>query len=389
MPSFIDCHSNLTKLASILNLIPLSEIKNFNNIINILNDFNSKKVLNNESSGTITKPELSAMCEFINIAQDIYLSYGITTVQDTFICEEDFDILKYISSNNNLKFDLIAYIDLKNSKQICDNNKSYIKNYIDRLKIGGYTLILDGSLNENNAWLSRPYKTSRDNYRGNPIYNDSEVRNLISSALSENMQLLTTCNGDAACEQLIDSFRKSLSISPNKRITRPIMVNAQTLNYMQLDKMKKINMMPSYFIANSYHFGDALIESLGTERAFRLSPLKTTIDKKLKFTINETSQSLLPNIFESVWCAVNRLTKNGTSIGESEIITPIDALKGVTINAAYQYFEEDIKGSIKEGKFANLIILDNNPLTINPTEIKNIKVLQTIREGQTLYKREN
>ena len=91
-------------------------------------------------------------------------------------------------------------------------------------------------------------------------------------------------------------------------------------------------------------------------------------------------------MFETIWCAVTRKTKDGVELGKDEKISVLDAIKAVTINAAYQYFEENKKGSIKEGKFADLIILEKNPLKVDLKAIKNIKILETIKRGKTLYK---
>ena len=91
-------------------------------------------------------------------------------------------------------------------------------------------------------------------------------------------------------------------------------------------------------------------------------------------------------MLESIWCAVKRETKNKVVLGKDEKITVYEALKGVTINAAYQYFEENIKGSIEENKNADFVILDKNPLEVNVDEILNIKVLETIKNGIILYK---
>lgn len=104
------------------------------------------------------------------------------------------------------------------------------------------------------------------------------------------------------------------------------------------------------------------------------------------YTLHQDTPVILPNMLETIWCAVNRITKEGVVIGEQEKVSPLDALKGVTINAAYQYFEEDKKGSIKEGKLADLVILDKNPLKVDPMTIKDIKVVETIKEGKTLYR---
>lgn len=111
-----------------------------------------------------------------------------------------------------------------------------------------------------------------------------------------------------------------------------------------------------------------------------------TMNNEMKFTFHQDAPVIEPNMFETIWCAVNRKTKNGKILGEEEKITVLEAIKAVTINAAYQYFEEDYKGSIKEGKLADLIIVDKNPLKVEKDDIRNIKVLETIKSGKTIMK---
>ncbi|HEF0371473.1 TPA: amidohydrolase [Clostridioides difficile] len=337
-------------------------------------------------SSKIKPPSSNEIFNSIEKAQDIYLSYGITIAQEGLMEENQFNLLKAMANQNKLKIDVVGYVNLKKSKPVADNNREFIKKYINRFKIGGYKIFLDGSPQGKTAWLSKPYENSDDGYCGYPIYKDEEVEKFIDISLKEKMQLLTHCNGDAAAEQLIDVFEKVLTLKEqSSNNMRPVMIHAQTVREDQIDDMKRINMIPSYFVAHTYYWGDIHIKNLGEDRAFKISPLKTTIEKGLIYTLHQDTPVIAPNMLETVWCAVNRITKKGVQIGENEKISPLDALKGVTINAAYQYFEEDKKGSIKEGKLANLIILDENPLTIDPMKIKDIKVLQTIREGEVLY----
>ena len=110
--------------------------------------------------------------------------------------------------------------------------------------------------------------------------------------------------------------------------------------------------------------------------------------KEIPFTFHQDSPVIEPNMLETIWCAVNRVTKKGTILGKNERIEVIDAIKAVTINAAYQYFEENEKGSIKEGKYADLVILNQNPLLVEKEKIKDIQVLETIKNGKTIFKKE-
>jgi len=88
-----------------------------------------------------------------------------------------------------------------------------------------------------------------------------------------------------------------------------------------------------------------------------------------------------------LWTAVNRQSRSGKTIGPDERLTPIEGLRTITINGAYEYFEEATKGSIEPGKLADLVVLSDNPLTIDPQAIKDLVVLETIKEGKTIYKR--
>jgi hypothetical protein len=86
-----------------------------------------------------------------------------------------------------------------------------------------------------------------------------------------------------------------------------------------------------------------------------------------------------------LWSAVNRVSRGGAEVGPDQRITPLEGLKAMTIWAAEQYGEQDTKGSLEPGKLADLVILDRNPLKVEPTAIKDIRVVETIKEGATIY----
>ena len=95
-----------------------------------------------------------------------------------------------------------------------------------------------------------------------------------------------------------------------------------------------------------------------------------------------------PNLMMILHTTVNRVSRSGSVMGMDERLTPYEALKSITLWGAWQHFEENTKGSLKEGKLADLVILDKNPLKVEPMTLKDIKVLETFKEGKSIYKRE-
>lgn len=195
--------------------------------------------------------------------------------------------------------------------------------------------------------------------------------------MDENRQLLCHCNGDAASQQMLNAFRHSRQKTTD---TRPVMVHAQTLRPDQLPQLKETGIMPSYFVAHVYYWGDVHIKNLGVERAGKISCTGSALKEGVCFTFHQDTPVIHPDMLETVSIAVNRMTKEGVLLGEDERISVMEALKAVTINAAYQYFEEEKKGSIKEGKLADLVILQQNPLKVDKKDIGKIQILETIKE---------
>lgn len=320
-------------------------------------------------------------------AQNAYASYGITTVQEGFVVDLLADIFQYLIHSKTLKIDLIGFLDINNSEVLKKKFANCLGKYDNHVKMGGYKTFLDGSPQGRTAWMRTPYEGEEKDYYAYGTQKNAEIEGKIEKAIKDNMQLLVHCNGDAAAQQYIDQFKIAKGKINSTNDIRPVMIHAQLLDKDQLDDVKALNMIPSFFVAHVYHWGDIHIKNFGMERASRISLLKSALDKGILFTLHQDAPVIEPNMLETIWCATNRITKSGVVLGAEERISPLEALKAVTINAAYQYFEEDIKGTIKEGKLADLVILDKNILKVDPMEIKNITVLETIKEGETIFKK--
>lgn len=328
------------------------------------------------------KPDYDSMLQKM---QETYMKNGITTVQDGASTEDDMDALFAMSRSKALKIDVVAYpLMTSGGVKVMEEYGEKYKQYVNRLKIGGYKLVLDGSPQGRSAWMSEPYLGEDADYCGYPWMEDEAVEAYVRQAVEEHRQLLAHCNGDAASEQFIRAYEKA---PQGKDRLRPVMIHCQTVRNDQLDRMAKLSMIASIFVGHVWYWGDIHMKNFGPLRGNHISPVKDALDRNVKVTFHQDTPVTDADMLHSVWCSVNRISRGGSRIGEDQAVSVYEALKAVTINGAYQYFEEESKGSITAGKRADLVILDRSPLETDPLEIKDIKVLAAIKDGETIWRR--
>lgn len=333
--------------------------------------------------GRLPQTSAADMENNLSRAQDIYLSHGITTAQEGLVRRGSFSLLEDQARSGRLKLDVVGYADLAGSASLFPENERYHR-YRGRLRLGGYKIFLDGSPQGRTAWLTKPYEGERD-YRGYPSLSDDALDGLVARACDQGVQLLAHCNGDAAADQLLAALERADRRRPVAPL-RPVMIHAQVLRPDQLDRMIPLGVVPSFFVAHTYYWGDVHRKNLGA-RANAISPARSAVLRELRVTLHQDTPVLPPDPLDAVWCAVNRVSRSGVSMGEAERLTPLDALRAVTLWAAYQYFEEDKKGSIRAGKRADLIVLNDDPLTCDPKDINRLQVEETILGGETVFRR--
>ena len=359
----------------------------------------------------VPMPSMDKLLKAYEKAQDEYLSYGITTLQEGYMSKELLNIYKELIKQNKLKLDVVGYPDYDSIKEYAHTFPSSYKKYNKHFKILGIKMILDGSPQGRTAWMKEPYEPEKQNiienkedYKGYPAMKYDDIVRNIKFAKENGLQILAHCNGDATAEEYIKALQeceeneqsypkqeniqmqecaqqeKKLNNNNAKKIKdlRPVIIHAQLISKEDLLKAKEIGAIPSFFVAHVYYWGDVHLKNFGINRASRISPVKEAVDNNIIFTLHQDSPIIKPNMLETIWCAVKRQTKSGKILGEDERISVHDALKGVTINAAYSYFEETKKGSIEEGKKAQLVVLDKNPLEVPVDEIPNIEIIETI-----------
>ncbi len=329
----------------------------------------------------VTDPQaqLKRQVELLKKAQDIYFSYGITTAQEGLLKEGELAVYLQAVQQHGLKLDVVAYADIRNCPELPREYPQYREKYQDHFKIGGYKLFLDGSPQGRTAWMLEDY-ADEAGYRGYPVYTDQEVTDFVKKAQDEDLQLLCHCNGDAAAQQFIQCHQR-----PSTK--RDVMIHAQLLHADQMPAMKAAGIMPSFFTAHSWYWGDAHIQHLGMERARNISAAASAAALGLPYTFHMDTPVLPPDCIDTLFCAVNRVTRSGVRLNQEEALSAYDALKGLTRYAAWQYFEEDEKGTLAPGKAADLVILSADPTTVDPAQLRSIQVLATLKNGEAVYQK--
>ena len=322
--------------------------------------------------------------------QMIYVRHGVTTIQDGASNEMFVKICRDMAAEGRLFTDVVAYpaIGAEDTIELIRKNRDCLNKYVNHFKIGGLKAVLDGSPQGKSAWMTKPYENSGD-YCGYPWMPDEVVQEGMKMAVDNHLQMLVHCNGDAAGDQFLNAYEQAYRETDNqkKEELRPVMIHCQTVRDDQLDRMVKLNMIPSIFVSHVNYWGDIHLKNLGKERGSRVSPCKSALDRGMIYNFHTDTPVVEPNMFHTIWAAVNRVTRKGIVLGPEQKIGVYDALKGVTLNAAYAYDEEGSKGSIAPGKRADLIIVSDNPLKVDPMKIKDIVVLATMKDGRTIYQK--
>lgn len=318
-----------------------------------------------------------------------YTKYGFTTAQEgrasSAVCES----MKLMAANKELPIDIYAYPDIQQELPYMEK-VGVQANYTNHFRIAGVKLSSDGAIQGKTAYLSKPYKVppagAKKDYRGYPAIPDASAYNaLVDAAFKNNWQIITHCNGDASGDMYIKAVRLAANKYGNND-RRSVMIHSQMAREDQLDSMKALGIIPSFFAMHTFYWGDWHVsETIGKDRAYRISPAVSTLKRGMIFTQHHDAPVAFPDAFRVLSATVNRVSRSGEVIGPDQRVPVYIALKSITAWAAYQAFEENQKGTLKAGKLADFVILDKNPMKIAPMDLSSLKVVATIKEGKTVY----
>jgi len=313
-------------------------------------------------------------------------SFGYTTGQEGRATGVGLEAMKRVAEKGGLAIDLVAYPDILQVDNIQPTSA-----YTNHFRVGGAKLTIDGSPQGKTAWLSEPYfippEGQSKDYVGYAAIDEKTTNEAVEKAYANGWQILVHANGDAASDRFIEAVRTSKKKYPDVD-NRPVLIHGQVLREDQVDQLKELGIFPSLFPMHTFYWGDWHRDSvLGPERAENISPTGWVLERDMIFGSHHDAPVALPDSMRVLSATVTRTTRSGRVLGSRQRVPVATALKSLTIWPAWQHFEEDSKGSIEVGKLADFVILSHNPLKVPSQQLADLKVLETIKGGVSIYKR--
>jgi hypothetical protein len=335
-------------------------------------------------------PPKSVSFRAAEIALDRYASQGVTTAQEGAADLDTLEVLFEMDMNRRLPIRVVALPRADAALAMIRGEVAADFSASDRLSMGPVKIVGDGSIQGYTGYLSQPYHEpfrGDTDYRGYPAMDREALAGLVDELYRGGFRVAIHGNGDAAIDDILHAFERAQQANP-READRPVVIHAQMARPDQLDWMARLNVIPSFFVLHTYYWGDRHAATfMGPERAARMSPTRSALDRGLHFTIHTDAPVVPMESMRLLWSAVNRTSTGGVTIGADERLTVEQALRAMTIDGAYQYQREDDLGSIEVGKLADLVVLSADPTAVDPAVIHEIEILRTMVDGETVWLR--
>ncbi len=331
----------------------------------------------------------AAWLAMIRAGSEFYASFGYTTCQEGRAMGPTLANLTKAADRGLLAVDVVAYPDILGAADQL-GGVLHGRAYRNRLRIGGAKISLDGSPQGKTAWLTRPYHVIPPglppDYRGLQTAPTDATIEAFSRCYERGWQILAHAGGDAAIDLMIAAAREATRRhGPGDR--RPVLIHGHVLREDQVDTLRELGIFPALFPMHTFYWGDWHRDSvLGPERAENISPTGWLMSRGMMFTSHHDAPVARPDSMRVLSATVTRRSRTGVIIGPRHRVPVATALKAMTIWSAHQHFEEASKGSIEVGKLADFVVLSDNPMSVAPEALAALKVVETIKEGASIYR---
>lgn len=327
--------------------------------------------------------------EWSRAGQMLYAQAGITTAHEGASHLPQFETMRRASDAGANIIDVVAYPFITDvDKVLAEFPVSEWGSYHDHFKVGGVKITVDGSPQGRTAFFTTPYlqggPAGETDWYGEPTFPPDLANKMVKKVHDLGVPLIVHTNGDAA----IDLFLKAYKFAREGDDGKPwnvTTIHTQFLRKDQIPAFVENHIRPSFYTLHTFYFADTHIANRGEAQGSYISPMRDAIDAGLRPT-NHTDFVVAPlDQMMMLWSAVNRVSRAGREVGPDQRVTPFEGLKTMTEWAAEQYGEEASKGTLVAGKLADLVILDANPLKVDPMAIRDIHVVETIKEGNAIF----
>ncbi len=324
----------------------------------------------------------------LQAGNDDYLYKGVTTAQNGLSDKMMFEPLGWASRVGFIPIRIVSLVDAEFALESMQTGTLFDFES-DKYHVAGVKIVTDGSIQGYTGYLGEPYfvpHTSHGpDYRGYPIYQADDLNDLVSRSMQAGLRPYLHGNGDASIDMILDAVELGQQAAPTMHDAWPVIIHAQMMRSDQIARAKALSVSPSFFNAHVYYWGDRHRDIfMGPERAARMSPMNEALMAELPFTLHLDTPIVPMDPWVMIWSAVERQTSSGNVLGPDQRISLMQAIRGTTIDAAWQAGLADKTGSIEQGKWADLIIVDQDPRTA--TDLRAIKTIATFVGGVEHYR---
>ena len=319
---------------------------------------------------------------------DLITSYGYTTAQEGRSTPAVARLMQAVATEEGIDIDVVTYPDVLVDRDFIRDNLSMT--YADRFRVGGAKLTIDGSPQGFTALRDKPYYNPpagyRADYKGYASATPDQVFEAVDWAFENGVQILVHANGEGASDMLIGAVDTATG-KFGQADRRPVLIHGQFLRQDQVEDYDRLGVFPSLFPMHTFYWGDWHRDrTVGPVAADNISPSGWVRARGMMFSSHHDAPVAFPDSMRILDATVTRRSRSNDIIGPDQRVDVITALKAMTLWPAYQHFEEDRKGSLEPGKLADLVILSEDPTAIDPELLDTIKVAETIKEGETIYR---
>ena len=337
----------------------------------------------------LPQPGEAEMLRLLEPGQMMYAAHGYTLANDGFSHTRDIRFLQKAAAQGRLFIDIVLLTAFPDMREWLGRPEFPFDEWHDRLKLQGLKITQDGSVQGKTASYLEPLLTGgpqgQQDWRGNTTLPYAEFAALFAAGRKAGLQVFVHANGDGAIRQVIEAAEAAGVAAGDD--SRTIVIHSQMQHPEDIARYVALGLTPSYFTNHTFFWGDVHRRNLGEARAAFISPMKAAMDAGLKAT-NHSDFNVTPlDPFFILWTSMARTTRSGHVLGPEQRIDAYRGLQALTINPAWTYREESRRGSIAPGKLADFVIVSADPLETPVDRIRDIVVLETLKEGRPIFVR--